>query len=142
MMALTQCSSKDRASLEAYIEPWRTAVCDYENFDCVRFVSGWIEQRTGKNPIRDLPEWRSKRSGVLVATRGHSRVSEHANALLGASVAISEAQWGDVVGIDGPPLDPLGIVDGREGIFLSPLGGLKRVPLRVCSFAWRIECRL
>lgn len=131
-------SSKDRAALQEYVSRWANAECDYNRFDCVRFASGWVEIRTGFNPLSKLPTWRSERQGREVATSGHNRVAEHADALLGASVAVSDAQWGDIAGISGPPLDPLGIVDGREGIFLSPLGGLKRVPLRACSFIWRL----
>lgn len=129
---------KDRARLEAYLDKWRRSTIDYRRFDCVRFVAGWVKETTGADPLKAVPEWRSKASALNVIRSRHERLADWATAILGPCVAPGDAGWGDVAAMPDAPFDCLGIIDGREGIFLSPMGGLKRAPVSRCEFAWVI----
>ncbi len=122
---------KDRAKLEAYLAEWAGFEVDYNQFDCVRLVAGWA-RRNGASVTID--EYASKRAALRVLRE--ARLAEFVTRELGEPIPPLQASWGDVVAISDPPMDCLGIVDGREGVFLSLLGGYRRVPLRACAFAW------
>lgn len=130
--------TKDRARLEAYLRNWRRAGVDYDRFDCVRLVTGWMELNGRPNPLDELPAYRSKAGALRVVKAQGPRLADVVTSFLGAPVRASEAGWGGIAAVSDPPLDCLGIIDGPDGVFLSPHGGLMRVRLTRCEYGWAI----
>jgi hypothetical protein len=129
---------KDVARLESYLDDWRNVNVNYRQHDCIRFAAGWVKEVTGKDPLASIPPWQSKASGLRIILSRHDRLADWATDILGAPVSPLKAGWGDIAAVSEPPFDCFGIIDGRMGIFLSPHGGLKHVPLARCQFAWVI----
>lgn len=126
---------RDAAALDAYLRSVENMKCDYKRFDCVRFAVGWAALR-GRTV--DLPRWSSPAGALRAVSREGRRLADLVTARLGEPVAPREAPWGSIIALSEPPLDPLGIKDGSTVIFLSPLGGFYRRPLRDAAFAWRL----
>lgn len=125
-------ASSKRAALEAHFREWDARTLDYKSTDCVRFVASWVGV--------DVATWSSE-AGALrsMKVKYHAgRVADAASQELGPHVAITEARYGDVVALDTPPLDTLGICIGRESVFLGD-GVLVRRPTLSCFRAWKVE---
>jgi hypothetical protein len=127
---------KNRARLEAYLRTCEGMAVDYARFDCVRFITGWLELN-GRQI--DLPVWSTPQTAVrAIRKEGGRKVTDLVTSRLGAPVAPYLAPWGSIASFDRKPFDALGIVDGSRVVALSPLGGFHSMPLRAASFAWCI----
>ena len=133
---------RDKARLEAYLAPWRTAGMDYSQFDCVRLACGWVKLWTGQDILPELRDWSCKASGLRALSATGQTIKENVDGFLGHSVPVPNARWGDIVAIETRPFDTLGIHDGGTAIFIAQKIGLQRLPLSRCDFAWRIKCRM
>lgn len=121
--------------LQAHLDKWSVQVLDYQRFDCAKFVGEWAGH--------DFGDWDSEQGALECLARVHrkSRSIEVLDEAFGPHFEPKLAKRGDVLAISRPPLDPLGICIGREGVFLGQ-EGLVRVRLRNCAAAWRVkECR-
>jgi len=125
---------KNRARLEAYLRRCEGMAVDYRHFDCVRFITGWLEQSGHRI---ELPQWDTPETARWAIRReGGRKVTDLVTARLGCPVAPYLAPWGSIAAFDRKPFDALGIVDGSRVVALSPLGGFHFMPLRAASLAW------
>lgn len=118
-------------ALEKYFQRWDSVTVDYDSADCAQFAAGWAGVT--------LPGWKSEREAIKTVVRAYGlrRVADCVSAELGEPIDVHNAKRGDVVALDTPPLDTLGICIGREAVFIGD-GVLERRPLRKCFRAWRV----
>lgn len=59
-------------TLAEYIASNLAREFEWGRFDCVLFASGWVQIRTGVDPLSDLPKWKTERQArrVIAAVGG------------------------------------------------------------------------
>ena len=116
--------------LQEFLNKWAGQTLDYKQSDCARFVGDWAGV--------DFGEWDSPESGLELMRERYNceRSSDVMSVYFGEPLEPCHAKAGDIVSIDMPPLDPLGICLGRESVFLGETG-LTRIRTRNCMHAWR-----
>lgn len=123
---------RDPEKLQAHLDKWRDLPLDYHANDCAKFAADWAGVTIDRYASKFAALRYIARSGCK---RSADVVSQHLKQLDRPELA----RWGDVVGIDTPPLDTLGICEGSRVVFLSGDGGYIRKPLRQCHRAWRVN---
>jgi len=121
-----------RADLEAHLARWDGREFDYRRCDCVRWTSEWAL-------VPVVRDWKSQREAMrrLLERHERDRVADAVDDYL-TRISVTEAQYGDIVALDTPPLDTLGICIGYTAVFLGPLGYVRR-PRSNAFAAWRVE---
>lgn len=121
-----------RADLERHFQIWQSRPFDYSQKDCARWAAAWA-------CVDLVKDWNSEREALRVLSRRYDgrRLAEAVDRHL-IRIKVSDARYGDLVALDTPPLDTLGICIGYTAVFLGPLGYVRR-PRSAAFAAWHVE---
>ncbi len=105
--------------------------------DCVSFAAACVEAQTGRDPLADVPRWRTRSEALAVAEFAGGL--EHALDARFNRIAPAMAQRGDIAGLPDPLLGVrLMVVEGDT--LVGPGGrGLERLPRSAMTMAWSAE---
>lgn len=107
--------------------------------DCVSFSGACVAAQTGRDPLADLPRWRTRREALAIA-RGLGGLEAAVDARLPLRLPPALAQRGDIAGL--PERGAFGIrLMVIEGATLVGPGarGLERLPRAAMVTAWSAE---
>jgi len=127
-------TSRDLEALIDTIEIRQRAVFRWGSNDCVRFAARAVRAQTGRNPLADVPRWRSRREAMAITDEMGGLI-----AALDARfdrVAPAFAKRGDIAGIEDRLFGVrLMIVEGAT--LVGPGNrGLERLPREAMTMAW------
>ncbi len=104
--------------------------------DCVSFAAACAKAQTGRDPLADVPQWRTRREARIVAEAAGGL--EHALDARLARVAPALAQRGDIAGLPDPLFGiRLMIIEG-ETLVGPGARGLERLPRSAMTIAWSV----
>ncbi len=102
--------------------------------DCVSFAADCIHAQTGRDPLADVPRWRTRREALAVADFAGGL--EHAvDARLGR-IAPALAQRGDIAGLPDPVFGVRLMVIEGDTLVGPGVRGLERLPRSAMTTAW------
>jgi len=109
----------------------------YGSQDCFRFACAAIEALTGVDHWAAYAGRYQTRADAYALIAEHGGLSEGMDWLCGPRVAASHARRGDIVCIDTPLGEALGVCLGVDAAVLGDVG-LRYVPVADALCAWRI----
>jgi len=106
--------------------------------DCVLFAAGAIEALTGEDPAAEVRGRYATRIGALrrMKAEGAKEVGDLLDARL-PRVAVGHARRGDLVLAENAGTLALGVVIGRDAVFVGE-SGLVRLPIGSWQAAWAV----
>ncbi len=110
--------------------------------DCAIFVFDCVEAMTGVDHVKDLRgKYSCRRScdKAFEEVKGTKTLLAFADKCLEKRVDLARAQRGDVVLLVINSIESFGIVAGRVAVFLEIKKGIQTVPVKDCSYAWRVD---
>jgi len=114
---------------------------EWGKHDCLLFSMDCVEAMTGVDHVKKLRGKYETEIGVLRAFRKIENVRtlpELIDKYFGDRVEATGARRGDLVLASVDSVEALGIVAGRNAIFLCKTG-IRTVPLKECSCTWRVN---
>lgn len=126
--------SRDYPALLALLERRRARRFSWRSQDCVRFAAAAIKAQTGRDPLKGLPRWRSRREALALA-RAEGGLEAAVDKRL-TRVAPARAQRGDIAGVPDPIFGVrLMVIEGATLVGPGALG-LERQPRSAMVMAW------
>ncbi len=102
--------------------------------DCVSFAAACIHAQTGRDPLADVPRWRTRDEALaVVADEGGLEAAVDARL---ARVAPALALRGDIAGLPDPLLGVRLMVIEGETLVGPGARGLERLPRSQMTIAW------
>jgi hypothetical protein len=130
--------SRDVAALIAAIETRSARRFRWQRGrDCVSFAAACIEAQTGRDPLADLPAWRTRREARAIA--GAQGGLEAAIDARLPRIAPALARRGDIAGLPDRLFGVRLMVIEGETLVGPGERGLERLPRSAMVMAWSIE---
>lgn len=110
--------------------------------DCAIFVFDCVEAMTGVDHMEELRgKYCCRRScdKAFKEIKGTETLLAFADKCLGERIDLVRAQRGDVVLLVINSIESFGIVVGSSAVFLELKKGIQTVPVKDCSYAWRVN---
>lgn len=103
--------------------------------ECVGFAGACVAALTGRDPLADLPRWRTRAEALAIAA-DLGGLEAAVDARLAGRVAPALALRGDIAGLPDPLLGVRLMVIEGETLVGPGRRGLERLPRRAMTIAW------